>query len=464
MDYLYSDSTYPGYAGGSSDSGSTWSQWTTWDFMFNVYGTTGGGGTYTASSILIDSQTNPTDVANAYPSISAIVYGMSADYINIQVGTTSGAHDMWNYTTSITPIASGQRCQDIIYAGTVLSFDETTYYVRVRFYSSQTLIYTSWSSVATFITTTTYQFNSVGSYTANADDFSSVYGAIWTFQTFVANASGTLNTISLRLFRQAPGGSMGTFTVSVRNVDAGHFPTGGDLTSDSMDADDIVSGTVYTDGQWYNFTISCVITTGIEYAIVIRAPSGCVNNPPGTGKIISWVMDITASAYEGYCRGSTDSGATWTTPIWSTYDFMFIAYADIQYATYDLIGTTNVEPSLTSVLYSRWNSPMGLLTWITCTNNTGSYANSTTYGFPGGSTYHAWANYTITMNSNIGKHVKWKVYVQTSNNEWTVTPWQTIVVGAAYPTFSGNSVSFTEAGIDSLFSITVSLIGTRYLS
>ncbi len=89
------------------------------------------------TSLLIEGATNPTYVLDVTPEFSAIFNdpdtGDTTTKVEIQVGTTDGAYDMWNSgIKTITSTAKGARCPDISYAGTSLA-SNTLYYVQLRF-------------------------------------------------------------------------------------------------------------------------------------------------------------------------------------------------------------------------------------------------------------------------------------------------------------------------------------------
>ena len=111
------------------------------------------------SNLLTENQTNPIDVNDVTPEFSAIFndidVGNSGYYYQIQVNTNSTFTGtiMWDSTkTAMTHIAATIRSQDISYAGTTLTYNNTIYYWRIRFWN-QSDIATNWSTTANFTMT-----------------------------------------------------------------------------------------------------------------------------------------------------------------------------------------------------------------------------------------------------------------------------------------------------------------------
>jgi len=94
--------------------------------------------TPTASELLIMGETNPSHTYfDVY--FSAIYTDPNSDdssNYEIEVNTTSDFTGtvMWDSTKTSATITSGNRSSDISYAGTELSYDGTTYYVRMKFW------------------------------------------------------------------------------------------------------------------------------------------------------------------------------------------------------------------------------------------------------------------------------------------------------------------------------------------
>jgi hypothetical protein len=107
-------------------------------------------------------------------------------------------------------------------------------------------------------------------------------------------------------------GSPGTVTVSIRATSGG-LPVGGDLCSGTIDGNTLTTDTA---GAVYEISLGdgAVLNAGVQYAIVVRAPSGDYSNE----------VEIKGSG-DTYPRGtgvySTDSGSTWGKQ--SSYDLYF---------------------------------------------------------------------------------------------------------------------------------------------
>ena len=81
--------------------------------------------------------TNPTGVTDLTPEFTAKLYsddpGDSFDHVMIEVGTSKGAHDMWQSASiAITEVAFNIRCATVSYAGDALALDGTKYYWRIK--------------------------------------------------------------------------------------------------------------------------------------------------------------------------------------------------------------------------------------------------------------------------------------------------------------------------------------------
>lgn len=151
-------------------------------------------------------------------------------------------------------------------------------------------------------------------YTAGTDSPDTVWGTIADAQTFTPSVAHTITSVKLHMYRE---GSPGTMTVSIRATDGSGHPTGADLCSGTINANDF---TTNTDGEWYEITLGAgyALAAGTKYAIVWRCPSGSANN---------WVTSkgvLTDQYAGGNVERTTDitaSPPTWTA--YSTYDFNF---------------------------------------------------------------------------------------------------------------------------------------------
>ena len=144
----------------------------------------------------------------------------------------------------------------------------------------------------------------------------------WLSQTFTPAIGHSITSVKLLLYRLA--GNPGIITVSIRATDVNAAPTGADLTSGTTDGDTLLTGAENAEWREITFSSGYVLTAGVKYAIVARAPSGgpvdkyavwrCDQSPP--------VPPYTG----GRGWGSADSGSTWTVDFdyWGLYvDFMF---------------------------------------------------------------------------------------------------------------------------------------------
>lgn len=174
------------------------------------------------------------------------------------------------------------------------------------------------------------------SFTTGDDNNIEMYGVVWRGQTFTPSVSHTLAQIDLKLYRE---GNPGTFTVSVREVDASHKPTGADIggVTGTIDGDEL---TTDTDGEWVEITFGAGIdlVAETEYAIVTRAISGNITNS------IHARVDTGNGYADGLGVSSVNSGVAWSTV--ATTDWMFKEYGA------DLDPSSSPPPS-SNVSYSK---------------------------------------------------------------------------------------------------------------
>jgi len=106
------------------------------------------------TDLLCEGKTNPTNVTDNTPEFSAIFtdnnIGDTTNYIEIWVDNEEGDNGMWaSGWISIPQLENNERCEDVSYAGSALSYD-TTYYWQCRFKDNNSLV-GEWSDVATFV-------------------------------------------------------------------------------------------------------------------------------------------------------------------------------------------------------------------------------------------------------------------------------------------------------------------------
>ncbi|MBI2356475.1 hypothetical protein HYV12_00235 [Candidatus Dojkabacteria bacterium] len=110
---------------------------------------------YAPTLIEIEGVTNPTEVSDITPEISAVHTdpdGDSANFIQIQVNTASDftGTSKWNTgQLAMTTTANGVRSPLIIYGGSALNLQAQTYYVRVKFWDVNGAE-SPWSTTAQF--------------------------------------------------------------------------------------------------------------------------------------------------------------------------------------------------------------------------------------------------------------------------------------------------------------------------
>jgi hypothetical protein len=142
-------------------------------------------------------------------------------------------------------------------------------------------------------------------YNTGDDNSSSFYDVAWQSQTFTTTSAHKITSVKLKLYRV---GTPGTITVSIKAVDVNFKPTGDDLCSGTTNGDTL---TTDSGGEWIEITLGdgYILTTGTQYAIVVRALSGDVYN-----KVV-WRMDAESPTPPTYEGGgglqSTNSGSTW---------------------------------------------------------------------------------------------------------------------------------------------------------
>ena len=133
----------------------------------------------------------------------------------------------------------------------------------------------------------------------------------WYAQTFTPSQAHSIAWVKLKLSRT---GSPGTSTVSIKATDGSGHPTGADLTSGTIDGNNL---TTDSEGAWYIISLTpYVLSASTKYAIVVRAPSGNIGNR------LNWRFDGSSPTYAGgNFEHSDDAGSSWTA--YTGRDFMF---------------------------------------------------------------------------------------------------------------------------------------------
>jgi hypothetical protein len=136
----------------------------------------------------------------------------------------------------------------------------------------------------------------------------SMWTTRWCAQTFTvgsvgANENHTITSVKLKMYKL---GTLGTVTVSIRGVDGTGKPTGGDLSTGTMNGDTLPIG---PPGAWQEITMTpYVLQSNTQYAIVIRLAGGDLSN------ILYERRDETGAAYGGgIAYYSSTGGTTWDT-------------------------------------------------------------------------------------------------------------------------------------------------------
>ncbi len=123
----------------------------------------------------------------------------------------------------------------------------------------------------------------------------------WFGQTFTAAASGPLTRVDVNLFCSGCSGTTPDIVVSIRAA-SGDLPTGADLATATIPGFSSGSGGFFS----ATFAAPVTITSGTQYAIVVRA----VSNP--SAGTYAYVVSTGSPYGAGRRVTSTNSGSTWT--------------------------------------------------------------------------------------------------------------------------------------------------------
>jgi hypothetical protein len=254
-----------------------------------IFYTTSSGGTPMVSTGSATSVTSSSaTLAGSLDSLG----GFTPVYVSLQYGTST------NYSSSTV---EESKTSTVGFSASVTALQpNTTYYYRARVrYGAGVYAYGSGQSFTTSSAGTApimYEALSTGQ-DGNSD---AIHGANWADMQFTVGAtSHTATSIHLYLKRL---GSPGTVTVSLRNAAAG-LPTGADLISTTFDGNLLTTGY-----DWYSYNISeTTLTATLQYAIVVRATAGDVNN------CVYWGIDAGGGLANAVYGKSVNSGVTFAT-------------------------------------------------------------------------------------------------------------------------------------------------------
>jgi hypothetical protein len=161
---------------------------------------------------------------------------------------------------------------------------------------------------------TLYEYYNTGGDSDSAD----IYGPNWTAMQFTTGAvAHTITEIVLYLERV---GDPGTVTVSIREADGSHFPTGLDIASATLNGNDF--STDYTAQEFTVVEFSLEQNT--EYTIVVRAVAG------GVADYVLWQTDSGGGLANAEGCHSNNSGVSWATDSPADYLFELWGYSCIR--------------------------------------------------------------------------------------------------------------------------------------
>jgi hypothetical protein len=171
--------------------------------------------------------------------------------------------------------------------------------------------------------------------------FLTLYGVNWNAQTFTAGDNYTITRVALELLRFGTPGNPGTVSVSIRATAAGPLPTGADLSSVATYNGNLLTTDAGGEVVNFDFTTPVALTSGTQYAIVVRATGGDGNNRLGWRRSVS----------SGYAGGrecySVNSGSSWTG---ETIDCYFQTYSGSDVTFVDMEATVAMTVDVSGLL------------------------------------------------------------------------------------------------------------------
>lgn len=155
-------------------------------------------------------------------------------------------------------------------------------------------------------------------YTTGDSAYTALYADNWTAQTFNWSYSFTATHARVKAYRvELPG----TLTAAIQATNATGYPTGADLASGTLNANNMVTS---TSGEWYTIDFDDILLTAdTTYALVMRTTGDNVTNA------VRWRRDDASSAYAtGDAFTSADGSTTWTAIDAGDDDFLFEIWGD----------------------------------------------------------------------------------------------------------------------------------------
>ncbi|MEA2558998.1 MAG: hypothetical protein QOH06_502 [Acidobacteriota bacterium] len=257
----------------------------------------------------------------------------------------------------------------------------------------------------------------------------------WNGQTFTPSVTGPMTRVDVKLFCLNCTGTTPNLTLALRATTGG-LPTGADLASATL-----TGFNDFAQGFWHtvNFATPPVLTSGTQYAIVLRATA---NPSAGTYNWLRSGGAVGADVYAGGTRvSSANSGGTWTVTLATgvSVDMGFKVYIDTGFTSGNQVSS--LKDANPQVGYpADWTT----LSWTaaTPTNTTVRFqvaaSNSLTgpFNFVGPDTT-AGTFFTTTGASldqfDGNRYLKYKVYLSSTDNNVTPTLNDVAVCFAAPP-------------------------------
>jgi len=141
---------------------------------------------------------------------------------------------------------------------------------------------------------------------------------VWIAQSFTASENYDIDGVILKMYREAE--EPGNITLAIRAVDGEGKPTGDDLCSVTINANDI---TTDSNGEevTFEFDSSTSLTNGTKYTIVLKSPAN-------ESTYVRWILDSSNASYAGgnYLY-SEDAGSTWAVDTGADFYFKTFSLA-----------------------------------------------------------------------------------------------------------------------------------------